>query len=254
MALTSGSLTTQSRWILPLLGSTLASSCCIIQLVLNLFALPCAGFSVLTPYRSVFFAFTVIALVRLLWPYSTTSVTNHNDAKNNNSSTCCSSNTIIHSNKPTISKRWRLLWAATTLVIAFSPELVSLWNQHDLMSLSTNIHSTIMQSNHHAAAAVDDTSSPVSSLWQLKLQVIGIKCEACASRIKLAILGVTGITACQVDQRSGMVLVSLHATDADAAASQQDLLIDAIDALGENYKVTVRGLNQGRLLFTERTW
>jgi copper chaperone CopZ len=204
----------------------------------------------------VFFTFTVIALVRLLWPYSATSIKNDDD-DNNNSSSYCSSNTEIHSNKP-LSKRWRLLWTAATLVIAFSPELVSLWNHHDSISLS-NVPSGIMQLSRIAVGGADpDTlsaSSPsTSSLWQLKLQVVGIKCEACASRIKVAVLGVTGITGCQVDLRSGLVLVSLHATDADAAASQQDLLIDAIDALGENYKVTVRGLNKGRLLFTERSW
>ena len=34
------------------LGGLLCSSCCIVQLLLNSFSVGCAGFAVLTPYRS----------------------------------------------------------------------------------------------------------------------------------------------------------------------------------------------------------
>ncbi|RUP52169.1 hypothetical protein BC936DRAFT_138590 [Jimgerdemannia flammicorona] len=48
---------------LPLLTSLLASSCCVIQLLLNLFSVSCAGFAILTPYRPVFTALTALSLV-----------------------------------------------------------------------------------------------------------------------------------------------------------------------------------------------
>ncbi|KAK9795948.1 hypothetical protein WJX73_002658 [Symbiochloris irregularis] len=43
-------------------GGLLASSCCVLQLVLNAFSVGCAGFSVLTPYRPVFAALTSASL------------------------------------------------------------------------------------------------------------------------------------------------------------------------------------------------
>lgn len=49
------------------LGATLtgllSSSCCIVQLILNTFSVGCAGFSLLTPFRSIFLSFTVIFLL-----------------------------------------------------------------------------------------------------------------------------------------------------------------------------------------------
>ncbi|KAI9285996.1 hypothetical protein BC943DRAFT_322290 [Umbelopsis sp. AD052] len=46
----------------PLLSALLSSSCCVIQLVLNLFSFSCAGFSILTPYRPYLVALTAVSL------------------------------------------------------------------------------------------------------------------------------------------------------------------------------------------------
>jgi copper chaperone CopZ len=45
--------------VLPALTALLSSSCCVIQLILNLFSISCAGFAVLTPYRSLLGSITI---------------------------------------------------------------------------------------------------------------------------------------------------------------------------------------------------
>eukprot|EP01088_Endostelium_zonatum_P015219 TRINITY_DN3637_c0_g1_i1.p1 TRINITY_DN3637_c0_g1~~TRINITY_DN3637_c0_g1_i1.p1 ORF type:complete len:197 (+),score=37.88 TRINITY_DN3637_c0_g1_i1:22-591(+) len=52
--------------VLGVTGAFLSSSCCLIQLVLNYFSFGCAGFSVLTPWRSVFLSLTFASLA-LQW-------------------------------------------------------------------------------------------------------------------------------------------------------------------------------------------
>lgn len=47
---------------LPALTALLSSSCCVIQLILNLFSVSCAGFAVFTPYRPILTTFTVLLL------------------------------------------------------------------------------------------------------------------------------------------------------------------------------------------------
>ncbi|GIL42351.1 hypothetical protein Vafri_344, partial [Volvox africanus] len=51
---------------LSLLGGLLSSSCCVIQLVLNLLNMGCAGFAALTPWKTQFRAFTFIVLGHLI--------------------------------------------------------------------------------------------------------------------------------------------------------------------------------------------
>ncbi|KAF9922328.1 hypothetical protein FBU30_007593 [Linnemannia zychae] len=47
----------------------LSSSCCIIQMVLNLMSIGCAGFSVLTPYRPLFLAISSLLVLYTLYKY-----------------------------------------------------------------------------------------------------------------------------------------------------------------------------------------
>ncbi|KAK3820620.1 MAG: hypothetical protein JOS17DRAFT_793977 [Linnemannia elongata] len=47
----------------------LSSSCCLIQLALNLMSIGCAGFSVLTPYRPLFLAFSSLLVLVTIYKY-----------------------------------------------------------------------------------------------------------------------------------------------------------------------------------------
>ncbi|KAI9358830.1 hypothetical protein BD770DRAFT_387038 [Pilaira anomala] len=48
--------------IIPALIALLSSSCCIIQLILNMFSISCAGFAIFTPYRGLLTSLTVLML------------------------------------------------------------------------------------------------------------------------------------------------------------------------------------------------
>ncbi|KAI9483675.1 MAG: hypothetical protein EXX96DRAFT_151496 [Benjaminiella poitrasii] len=50
------------RRLFPTLTALLSSSCCIIQLLLNLFSFSCVGFSIFTPYRPIFTTITILLL------------------------------------------------------------------------------------------------------------------------------------------------------------------------------------------------
>lgn len=83
--------------LLTITTALLSSSCCLIQMVLNLFSMSCAGFAVFTPYRSLLTGLTMLLL--------TTNV---------------------------VRNGWRQTWKQTTisLLIMVSPEVVQWINIH----------------------------------------------------------------------------------------------------------------------------
>jgi copper chaperone CopZ len=61
---------TRLSWINGLIGGLLISSCCIIQLFLNLFGIGCAGLNtLLLPYRPLFISLTIISLTYSFYRY-----------------------------------------------------------------------------------------------------------------------------------------------------------------------------------------
>jgi len=57
-------------WINGLIGGLLISSCCLIQLFLNLFGIGCAGLNILLlPYRPLFISLTIISLTYSFFRY-----------------------------------------------------------------------------------------------------------------------------------------------------------------------------------------
>lgn len=57
-------------WITGLFGGLMISSCCVIQLFLNLFGIGCAGLNtLLLPYRSLFISLTIISLTYSYYRY-----------------------------------------------------------------------------------------------------------------------------------------------------------------------------------------
>ena len=61
---------TRVSWINGLVGGLLISSCCLIQLFLNLFGIGCAGLNtLLSPYRPLFISLTVISLTYSFFRY-----------------------------------------------------------------------------------------------------------------------------------------------------------------------------------------
>ncbi|CAF3179203.1 unnamed protein product [Rotaria socialis] len=88
----------RSSWINGLLGGLLISSCCVIQLFLNLFGIGCAGLNTLLfPYRPLFISLTVISLTYSFFHY-----------------------------RP--SKLHFTIVIIFTLILSFSPELLQMYN------------------------------------------------------------------------------------------------------------------------------
>jgi copper chaperone CopZ len=210
-------MTTRGWWATPILASLLASSCCVIQLALNWFALPCAGFSILTPYRPIWLAWTAISVIRLLRNPTTS-----------NETECC--------HQP--SRRARLCLVILILLLTFSPELVGYWNRQDgIFSITTSDNNPIV----HATTLT------------LALRVVGIRCEACASRVKSTLLALPGVQDCRVDQRSGRVLVTAS-IDPTHLTTLQDQLITEIERIDGTYQATLTGVYEKPILFSERSW
>lgn len=89
---------TRLSWINGLFGGLLISSCCVIQLLLNLFGIGCAGLNtLLLPYRPLFISLTIISLTYSFLRY-----------------------------RPS---KWHLTAIVTfTLLLSFSPELLRMYN------------------------------------------------------------------------------------------------------------------------------
>lgn len=85
-------------WINGLVGGLLISSCCIIQLFLNLFGIGCAGLNtLLLPYRPLFISLTIISLTYSYYRY-----------------------------RPS---KWHfMIIIIVTLFLSFSPELLRIYN------------------------------------------------------------------------------------------------------------------------------
>ncbi|KAK3842200.1 MAG: hypothetical protein J3R72DRAFT_443925 [Linnemannia gamsii] len=97
--------TPSPRWsyITAVAFGLLSSSCCLIQLALNLMSVGCAGFSILTPYRPLFLAFSSLLVLFNLFKY-----------------------------------RWspRTAWTvALVLTLTTTPEMVAVYNQSSVDSL-----------------------------------------------------------------------------------------------------------------------
>ena len=101
-------LSDKSSYVWAIITGLLSSSCCIIQLVLNLFSIGCAGFSILTPYRPIFLSFTMILMLYTI-------------------------------NKYGLNSRRTLATLLISLSLSSSPELVSLYNQGRITISSSNL-------------------------------------------------------------------------------------------------------------------
>ncbi|KAG0047789.1 hypothetical protein BGZ83_007223 [Gryganskiella cystojenkinii] len=86
-----------SSYLSALVLGLLSSSCCIIQLVLNVFSIGCAGFSVLTDFRPLFLSISSLLILYTIYKYRFSSRT--------------------------------ALTLAITLILTATPEMVAVYNQ-----------------------------------------------------------------------------------------------------------------------------
>ena len=148
------------------INGLLGSSCCLIQLVLNLFSIGCAGFSVLTPYRSIFLGMSAIFIIGLFYKYGFRSK----------------------------QRIFTLLFIITFLT--FLPELVSLYNQGKLVSggklgkviglreEERSWSDMFGRGDQEESIRREQTKVGEVEVEVYVIKIKGIKCEGCANRIK----------------------------------------------------------------------
>lgn len=179
-----------------LTSGLMSSSCCVIQLLLNYTSIGCAGFSALTPYRTHFRLVTAALLAALFI----------NGGVNRRS----------------------LTTTAVTLALVFSQDALAAYNTGRLPPALQALLGTWAWPPPAA-----QPSPPAATRYQL--EVAGIRCEACAARIKGVVAAVPGVanTAVQFSKRQ----VEVWASGSGLNTGQ---LVAAIEGAGYTAQVTHR--------------
>lgn len=181
-----------------LTGGLLSSSCCIIQLVLNYTSIGCAGFSALTPYRHVFRAITAGTLGYLLLSQGL--------------------------NRRTVTT------LLLSLALATSQDLLAARNTGSLQQLLAGwgVTGRTGQQQQH-----QQPQQPPVAASKTMLQVQGMRCEACAARLRGNLAAVEGVDGCTVQLVAGVVEVWSNSS----SPVQPDVLLEAVRATDNSYDV-----------------
>jgi copper chaperone CopZ len=175
----------------------MSSSCCVIQLLLNYTSIGCAGFSALTPYRTHFRLVTAALLAALFM----------NGGVNRRS----------------------LTTTAVTLALVFSQDALAAYNTGRLPPALQALLGTWAW----PPPAAQQQPPPASTRYQL--EVAGIRCEACAARIKGVVAAVPGVANTTVNFSKRQVEVWASGSGLDT-----DHLVAAIGGAGYTAQVTHR--------------
>jgi copper chaperone CopZ len=146
-----------------------ASSCCVIQLVMNVLGFGCAGFAVLAPYRPVLLASAAIALLLpVILPFLFSPFNNS-----------CSRPDWICGFKTLLSRKF-LIQLLMVLGLAFSPEI--------LQKVDQRLYDSVFSAD----------SNNEQTVGIIHLQLSGVYCEGCRHRVKAALASLPGFIGCQV--------------------------------------------------------
>jgi copper chaperone CopZ len=229
-----------------LASGLLASSCCVLQLALNAASIGCAGFSVLTPWRPLFRALTAASLAAL-------------------------------AARQGLTDRRTLATAAAALALAASSDVLAAVNRRGEVSLSSRppppffplppmllLPPLVAAPLRRALAPLNLPDSHFLRVYldaalaqgggggggggtlagaaarNVTLRVRGVRCEACAARVRGALAGVPGVVAAAVDVVDGAggeaaVVVSVKGTGEEGA--DRGRLVAALEALNAGYEV-----------------
>lgn len=181
----------------------LSSSCCALQLFLNLFSVGCAGFNtVLGPVRPYALALTVM-LQASAW-------------------------------RSDLASRSRsLLIISTILCTALSllPEVLHLW----VKSGGRRLMQPPASSNSLASSKVEPLGSTSGSSEayegkELVLNIKGMGCTACTAKVKGALEAVPGVASCAVTLESSSALLELEAGWSDVGITKH--VVEALEQAG----------------------
>jgi copper chaperone CopZ len=172
-----------------LVGSLLASSCCVVQLVLNALSLGCAGFAALDRFRPFFLSTTLGTLL----------LRAHLEHRAG-----------VLAPRP-------LSWTAA-LVLSFLPEILRWRNQLALRQRSISDEAAAA-----AEAPKDARAAAAPRTVTLEAVVAGVKCEGCAAGLREALFELPPPAATDSSSSGGGVsvassAVAWHSTDASTVA------------------------------------
>lgn len=200
-----------------LTGGLLASSCCVVQLALNALSVGCAGFSVLRPYRPHLRAATAALLALLL---------------------------VRHG-----ASRRTLGTAVAALLLTYSEDAVGAANRAGWGPLRA-----LLQRAGEAAQLlrVGSAAPHKAAVVRWRLDVAGMRCQACAARVRAAAAALPGVRNASVDLAAGAVEVWADASAAAgsgdggggggaAAVTRGGALVAAVAALDPSYRVALAG-------------
>lgn len=148
----------------------LASSCCVVQLLLNALSLGCAGFSLLTPYKPWFRALCCMSVGQLVW---------RNGLNRRVLATCAIS---------------AFLMVSEELLSMYNTGAVGLILRTKLLSIAGRQQPALPGESHTHVAYAEKTDN--TELYQFLVE--GVKCEGCALRLKQYMLQQPGVRDCNV--------------------------------------------------------
>jgi copper chaperone CopZ len=245
-----------------LASGLLASSCCVLQLALNAASVGCAGFSALTPYQPLFRALTAASLAALA-------------AKQG-----------IADRRTLVTAAVALALAASSDVLAavnrggggrgggagggvaspvpllpLLPPLVAAPLRRALVlarglpprgALRAYLDASCGGGGGGGEGGGMSALSPPpppAAASLVKLRVRGVRCEACAARVRGALQAVGGVVNATVDVERGEAAVwflGADSKDSDGGGEPQQLLVEAVEGLKDGYEVVGVVQEEGR--------
>lgn len=185
-----------------LTGGLLASSCCVVQLALNSLSVGCAGLSVFKPYRPGLRLLTAGMLALLLARHGVS--------------------------------RGTIGTAVASLLLTFSDDALAAVNRQGSLRLLLRRAGLLGRSRPAGDGGADEGRDPALVRWSVDVE--GMRCQACAARVRGSVAALYGVRNATVELERGRVEVF-----AEPGAVEGGALSAAIGALDVSYAVRVAG-------------
>lgn len=216
-----------------LTSGLLASSCCVLQLALNAASIGCAGFSALTPYRPFFRALTAASLAALAARQGLTD--------RRTLATAAAALALAASSDVLAAVNRRGGGGETTPTtplppMLLLPPLVAAPLRRALAPLNLP---PVLRAYLDAVTLPPPPPPSTDAPKRVALRVKGIRCEACAARVRGALQRVPGVLNATVDVDRGEAVAYVVGSD-----EEQDELVAAVEGLKAGYEAEVLVLEE----------
>ncbi|KAG0344127.1 hypothetical protein BG004_004714 [Podila humilis] len=232
----------RSSYVSALALGLLSSSCCVIQLVLNAFSIGCAGFSVLTPLRPVFLGISFGLVLYTVFKYRLTARTIVTLFITLGLTITPEMVAVVNQSNGSFSISSSGLYLPPTLsfVVQFMPSFSMVDRTQSLArdgGSGSSCGAAPIALKQDASKPAPFTSSPKtgapSGRIQYELDVQGMACEACASRLRQHFLRQAGVEHANVHFSKGKLYVW---TSSQGMKFSERMLQDMVGAVDMKYR------------------